>query len=471
MATSENATSNAEQGFLTRFEIDYLQASSSQQLLPSVRDLSQRYRISPVTVTRGLKHLVLAGRIVTKPGSGTYVAENTISPALDTSWQALALGARATLGEETQMLLRNHRPDVFNLSSGYPDERLQPHGLLSKAAMHALRRPEAWSRSPAAGLETLRLWFARELSPDFGASDVLIAPGGQAAVATCLRALVPANGAIILESPSYFGALAVARSSGIKTIPVPTDADGVRPEHLEAAFSSSGARVVYLQPSHQNPTGAILSPERRKAILAVAAKFNAFLIEDDYAHDFTLEGAQPRPLILDDTDGRVVYIRSLTKASAPSLRIAAIVARGAVRERLNAQLAISEMFTSQMLQLTAIELVSSPAWHKHLKNLRQHLKSQRDSLVQALETHGLPVPQIPKGGFGLWLPVPYDDLEFSQNALQVGVQISSGSAWFPSESNGHFVRLSFAASDENTLLEAAKRLGTICNQKAISRVQ
>ena len=471
MSRSENANSNAEQDFLVRFENDYLSNSSSQQLLPSVRSLSRCYRISPVTVTRGLKHLVLAGRIVTKPGCGTYVAQTAVAPTLDTAWQALALGARATLGEETQMLLRNYRPDTFNLSSGYPDERLQPHGLLSKAALHALRRPEAWSRSPAAGLEPLRLWFARELSPDFGASEVLIAPGGQAAVATCLRALVPANGALILESPSYFGALAVARASGIKTIPVPIDADGVRPEHLEAAFSSSGARVAYLQPSHQNPTGAILSPERRKAILAVAAKFNAFLIEDDYAHDFTLEGAQPRPLILDDPDGRVIYIRSLTKASAPSLRIAAIVARGAVRERLSAQLAISEMFTSQMLQLIALELVSRPAWHKHLKTLRLNLKSRRDTLVQALQTDGLSVPKIPKGGFGVWLPVPYDDLEFSQNALHAGVQISSGSAWFPAESNGYFVRLSFAASDESTLLEAAKRLGTICNQRAVSRVQ
>ncbi len=460
--TKENATENAERGFLRRFENDYLRDSSHQDLLPSVRSLSQRYHISPITVTRGLKQLVLAGRIITKPGVGTFVATLQVEPpSPDTSWQALALGARAPHGTETQMLLNTPRAEAISLFSGYPDERLQPHALLGKAAQAALRRPEVWSRSPAAGIEALRLWFARELSPDFSSQDVLIAPGGQAAVATCLRALVPPNGTLLLESPTYFGALAVARSSGIQTIPVPIDADGMRPEHLEAAFSSSGARVVYLQPSHQNPTGATLAPERRKALLEVAAKYNAFLIEDDYAHDFTLEGTKPRPLVLDDTDGRIVYIRSLTKAAAPSLRVAAIIARGAVFERLKAQLAVSEMFTPQIMQLTALELVSNPSFNKHLKTLRQTLKTRRDSLVTALEQHGFNVPRVPKGGFGIWLPVPYDDLEFAQNALQQNVQISVGSAWFPAEKNGDYARISFAASDQTQLFKAAKRLGQL----------
>ena len=460
--TAPSASPNAEQFFLKRFDADFLQNAKVAELLPSVRDLGKRYRISPVTVTRGLKTLAMAGRIITKPGSGTFVAEpQSVKSVLDTSWQALALGARATLGSEMQILLQNPRPEIISLGSGYPDELLQPHALLSKAANHALRRPEVWSRSPVAGLEALRLWFARATSSNISSQDVLIAPGGQSAVAICLRALVAPGGTLVLESPSYFGALAVARSSGMTTIPVPIDQHGLRPDWLETALQSSGAKVIYLQPNHHNPTGITLIPERRKAILDVAAKFNAFIIEDDYAHDFTLEGTKPRPLLLDDTDGRVIYIRSLTKSTAPSLRIAAIIARGAVFERLRAQLAITEMFTPQVMQLTALELVSSPAWEKHLKALRQNLKQRRDTLVGALEQHGYTVPHIPKGGFGLWLPVPYDDLEFAQNAMQHGVQVASGRAWFCAETGGNFVRLSYAAAPETQLLEAAERLGAI----------
>ncbi len=459
---SLTATSNAEQSFLLRFKEDFLANANSNQLLPSVRELSQRYRISPVTITRGLKILTLEGKILTKPGAGTFVAEKTLNQAaLDTSWQSLALGARVPFGEETQILMNPPRADYFLLGGGYPDERLQPHALLNKAATAALRRGDAWTRSHPSGLEALRIWFARELSADFSSQDVLIAPGGQAAVAACLRALIAANGTVLMESPTYFGALAVARSSGFITVPVPIDQFGVRPDWLESAFSSSGARVAYLQPTHHNPTGAILSPERRKAVLEVAAKFNAFIIEDDYAQDFTLSGTPPRPLILDDTDGRVICIRSLTKASAPSMRVAAIIARGAVRERLRAQLAISEMFTPLVLQITALELVSSAGWGKHLKNMRQQLRSRRDSLIHALEQNGFAVPKTPNGGFGIWLPLPSDDLEFTQAALQLGVQLLPGKAFFPAESNGNFARVSYAAADENALLEAAKRLGSI----------
>jgi DNA-binding transcriptional MocR family regulator len=453
------ANKNAEMVFLERFSQDFLESSSANALLPSVRELSKRYLISPITVTRGLKTLAQQQKIITRPGVGTFTAApvaNSTSP--DTTWQALTLGARAPLGEEAQMLLQTQRPDLLNLGSGYPDEGLQPHRLLQQAATHALRRPDAWSRSPAVGLEGLRMWFARELGAGVSPTDVLIAPGGQAAVATCLRALVPPSGAVLFESPTYFGALAVARSSGLACVPVPTDAQGIRPEWLEAALYKSGARVLYLQPNHHNPTGRILSIERRKALLEVAAKYNTFVVEDDYAHDFTLEGAKPRQLIHDDTNGRVVYIRSLTKSAAPSLRVAAIVARGAAFERLKAQLAISEMFTPQLLQQTALELVGSPQWHKHLKGLRQALKARRDCLVAALEATGFAVPHVPKGGFGVWLPVPQPDLEFAQNALQRGVQVSVGRAWFPAESAGDFVRLSFAALPEAGLLEAVRRL-------------
>jgi DNA-binding transcriptional MocR family regulator len=199
--------------------------------------------------------------------------------------------------------------------------------------------------------------------------------------------------------------------------------------------------------------------EHRKAILEVAAKFNAFIIEDDYAHDFTLQGSRPRTLLHDDSDGRVVYIRSLTKSAAPSLRVTAIGARGAALERLKAQLAISQMFTPQLLQQTALELVSSPQWHKHLAKLRQVLLARRDCLAAAVVEAGFGLPHLPRGGFGLWVSVPLPDLEFVQMALQRGVMVSAGQAWFPAESMGNFVRMSYAALPEAGLLEAVGRMG------------
>ncbi len=463
---SRSATpASAEHQFRYTLEQEVLASLEPGTSLPSVRELSERYHVSPVTVTRAFKALSLEGRIQTRPGAGTFAAERASSAtsAIDTSWQSLTLGPRAPLGDEAALLLGQPRAELIPLGSGYPDERLQPTALLERATARAAKHPGAWGRASAAGLEDLRIWFVRELGGDFASQDALIAPGGQAAVACALRALVPPGETVLMESPTYFGALAVARSSGYTIAPVPIDQFGVRPDWLEQALQSSGAKVAYLQPTHQNPTGAILAPERRRAVLEICAKYNAFIIEDDYARDFTFETATPPPLALEDDAGRVVYIRSLTKCSAPSLRIAAIIARGPVRERLRAQLAISEMFTSSLHQIIALELVMASGWGKHLRQLRQSLMQRRDRLLEALRIHWpeARVPFVGRGGFCLWLSLPHDHQDFVSAALQAGVHIAPGSAWFPAEPNGAFMRISYAAADGAQLLEGVETLGRV----------
>jgi DNA-binding transcriptional MocR family regulator len=472
-ASLNRTSSSADQQFRAVIEKEILSQISPGSLLPSVRQLVDRYRVSPVTVTRALKALSLEGLVITKPGAGTFAAQppkqsySQVATMLDTSWQSLALGARAPLGEESTLLLGQPRADVLPLGSGYPDERLQPLALLERATARAARHPGAWGRASVAGFDDLRTWFAQSLGGHYTGQDALIAPGGQAAVACALRALVPPGGTVLMESPTYFGALAVARSSGYTMAPVPIDAHGVRPEWLEQALQNSGARVVYLQPTHQNPSGAVLAPERRRAVLEIAAKYNAFVIEDDYARDFTMDGIAPPPLALEDEAGRVVYIRSLTKCSAPSLRIAVIMAKGPVRERLRAQLAISEMFTSSLHQLIALELVTSPGWTKHLRGLREALSARRDTLIKALEKHWpeARVPLTPSGGFCLWLELPFEQPDFANAALQAGVHVASGGAWFPAEPSGAHLRLSYAAADHTQLIDGAKILSSVWREQ------
>ena len=130
-----------------------------------------------------------------------------------------------------------------------------------------------------------------------------------------MRALAPPGGAVVVESPTYRGALAAVRAAGLTPVPVPSDADGVRPALLADALERTGARVAYLQPLHANPHGADLSAERRAEVMAIAARAGAFLIEDDWARDLTIDGPAPAPLAADDADGHVVYVRSLSKGA------------------------------------------------------------------------------------------------------------------------------------------------------------
>ncbi|CAM5728799.1 hypothetical protein SBADM41S_12109 [Streptomyces badius] len=153
-------------------------------------------------------------------------------------------------------------PGVIELNGGYLHASLQPERALSAALARAGRRPGAWGRPPTDGLPELRSWFAREIGPAVSAADVLITAGGQSALATALRALAPPGAPVLVESPTYPGMLAAARATGLRPVPVPVDADGVRPELLADAFRATGARVLVTQPLFQNPTGATLAPAR-----------------------------------------------------------------------------------------------------------------------------------------------------------------------------------------------------------------
>ncbi|MFC4453759.1 PLP-dependent aminotransferase family protein [Deinococcus sonorensis] len=434
--------------------------------LPTTRSLVERYAASPVTVQKALRELTTRGVIETRPGQGTFIAALPTPPrAARFEWQTLVLGERPDTLDAFGTLFAPPRPDVLPLGSGYLDATLQPLTALAGAMSRAARRPGAWDRLPAEGHEGLRTWFAAQLGPGFHTRDVLIVPGGQAALSTALRALTRSGQAVVVESPTHLGALAALRAAGLRAVPVPTDAGGLDPDRLHAALETSGARVVLYQPLHANPTGTTLARERHAAVLQVLARHQAYLVEDDAARDLTLEGAPTPPLALHDDAGHVLYIRSLTKSVAPGLRVAALVARGPVSARLRALRTADELFVPGPMQETALEWVSSPAREAHQTRLRTHLRSRRDALLAALATH-LPaarVTRVPRGGLFAWLELPEgsDDVQLARAALDAGVQVNPGAAWFPAEAPGPFVRLSYAAANETTLQAGVQRLAEV----------
>lgn len=293
---------------------------------------------------------------------------------------------------------------------------------------------------------------------------MILVSGGQAALAATFRTLVPFGGPILVESPTYFGALSVARSLGLRPVPVPLDAQGIRTDLLEAAFASSGARALYLQPAFSNPSGVTLSPERRKDVLRLAERAGAFVIEDDYARDLGFGVAPHAPLFREGGD-RVVYIRSLTKSTAPGLRVAGVVAKGPVLGRLRALRATEDWFVSGLLQDTALELVNAPGWNAHVRLLRHTLRERRDVALRALARHwpAARLSRVPEGGFSLWLELPekIDDLGFVAAAERAGVSVTAGAPWFAAERPAPFVRISTAGATAADLEAGIEKLGAI----------
>ncbi|MFI7319368.1 PLP-dependent aminotransferase family protein [Streptomyces venezuelae] len=449
--------------------------------LPSSRAIVERFRVSPVTVSRALAQLAAEGLVVTRPGAGVFRAAPAApaAPAGDTSWQEVTLSADAAAElvprsvDATGVLatLAAPPPGVIEFNGGYLDPALQPGQAMAAALARAGRRPGAWGRPPVDGLPELREWFARGIGGAITAAEVLITAGGQSALTTALRALAPPGAPVLVESPTYPGMLAIARAAGLRPVPVPVDTDGVRPPLLEAAFRATGARVFVCQPLFQNPTGAVLSAERRPQVLRIAREAGAFVIEDDFVRRLVHEdaGPLPRPLASDDPDGVVVHVCSLTKATSPSFRVSALAARGPVLERLRAIQVVDHFFVPRPLQEAALELVGSPAWPRHLRAVAGELKERRDAMSAALRLRlpELTVEHIPAGGYHLWVRLPdgADEAAFASAALRAGVAVAPGRPYFAAEPPAAHVRLSFAAvPGVGEITEGVRRLRAACDE-------
>jgi len=431
--------------------------------LPSVRELMRAHGASPLTVQRAIATLAAEGLVTPRPGRGTFVAAPRARDAPpDLGWQEVALGGPGPGTGGLMELLALPPEGALALSSGYLDPALQPTAALATSLARAGRRPGAWERPAVEGVAALRTWFARAAGGRYGAHDVVICPGGQAALVTAVRALAAPHGTVLVESPTYRGALAGIRAAGLTPLPVPSDADGIRPELLAEALERTGARVVYLQPLHANPHGADLAPARRAEVLEVAAAAGAFLVEDDWARDLTIDGPAQAPLAADDVNGHVVYVRSLSKGASPGLRVAAVAARGPAGARLRAARVVEDLFVSAPLQQAALDLVSSPGWRRHLKALRAGLRERRDAMVGAVERElgAQALERVPSGGLHLWIRLPdgTDETALIAAAARAGIIVSGGDPSFAAEPTGPHLRLTFGGAPPDVLVEGVGRL-------------
>jgi DNA-binding transcriptional MocR family regulator len=337
----------------------------------------------------------------------------------------------------------------------------RPTGSGRRAARCSARRPDVWDRPPLPGLPELRSWFAAQVGAD--ATDVIVTPGGQGALSSIMRAIVPAGEPVLFATPTYPGALAIARSAGQVPVPVPGDAGGILPELLDRALERTHARLLYLQPAFANPTGAALAFERRAAVLEVAHRHGLFVIEDDWARWLGHGSAVPPPLFQDDRHGHVITVSSLSKAVAPGLRIGAISARGQVAVRLAGLRLVDDFYVSGPLQHAAIEIVTAPAWRRHLRATGRTLGARCAALLGELARAlpDCPVTQ-PAGGVSCWLQLPpgVDDVQCTQRALEHGVSIAPGRHYQLGENATNHVRLCFGSVDEGQIPVAVERFAT-----------
>ena len=453
---------------------EQIRRASPGTQLPSSRTLVQKYGASAVTVQKALRQLAGQGLVESRPGVGTFVrAVRPVRPH-DYSWQTAALGSRQSRAPQMASALRSPAPGAMDLNSGFPDPQLLPERLIRTAFNRASRRGDTLTGPDTAGLTELRAWFAQELAAVTasgvtppGAGDAVIFPGSQSGLSAAFRALVGPGEPLLMESPTYWGAILAAAQANVEVIPVPSSADGPDPADLERAFTQTGARAFYAQPTYANPTGAQWSAPLTTEILDTVRRHGAFLIEDDWAHDFGISSS-PSPAAAQDDAGHVVYLRSLTKSISPAVRVATVIARGPVRDRLLHAAQSESIYVSGALQAVALDVVTQPGWHTHLRHVTEQLGARRHLLLQSLHEHApqAEVEAVPRGGLNLWVRLP-DGVALGPLTRELenrNLLVLPGDELFPTEPTAPYLRMTYAGPEPGNYPAAARVLGDVLSE-------
>ncbi len=294
--------------------------------LPTTRELAAALGINRGTVQAAYRRLQENGLVDGKVGSGTVVRPRAEAGA---SFRLEDLVSRRVAGLREETGISVTEPLVADFSRLAPDERFFPLEEFTRTLSYAWsRRRELWQYAPPLGLEELRVEISRRLA-EFGversADEILIVSGAQQGLDLLFRAFTDPDDLVAAESPTYSGALTLARLAGVSVLPLPMDELGPDPRPL----SSRRAKLVYLMPERQNPTGVTTSEERREAVLAAALAAGALVIEDGY------EEPEPgrRPLAAREPE-RVVWLGTLSKDLVPGFRIGWIAAARPTVEQL-----------------------------------------------------------------------------------------------------------------------------------------
>ncbi|HEY6794852.1 MAG TPA: PLP-dependent aminotransferase family protein [Kineosporiaceae bacterium] len=367
------------------------------------------------------------------------------------------------------LLALTRSPDILSLAGGLPAADLFPTARLAELSRTLIDRMPAMALQygPTEGDERLRAWIADYESARAAArvdpARVVVTAGSQQALDLLARVLAVPGDVVVVEEPAYLGALQVLRAAGALLEAVPGDADGLDVDVL-AARLERGLRpaAVYVVTTFQNPTGAVLAPDRRRRLAELADRYGFAVIEDDPYAEIRFEGG-PVPPVRRWSDDSVVTLGSFSKTVAPGLRVGWAVLPGRLVTPLTRLKQAADLHTGSLGQALIAELVADAVWWRdHLDQLRATYAARAQALAGSLaEAFGdrLRLGR-PRGGMFLWgrFTDGTSSAALLPQALAHGVAFVPGAEFFVGEPDGAAVRLSFATNQPAALAEAVRRL-------------
>ena len=363
------------------------------------------------------------------------------------------------------------RPEVISFAGGLPSDASFPVPQL-KAAFEKVMTdaPQAALQySTTDGYAPLREWVAAQKSVD-GASitpeQVIIVSGSQQALDLIGKVFINEGDKVLVEAPTYLGALQAFDLFFPKYVSLASDADGLDAEQITTE-QAAGAKFLYALPNFQNPTGRLMTEARRQALVNKARELNLLVIEDDPYGELWYTSAPP-PSLLSRMPERVIQMGSFSKILAPGLRLGYIVAPEEIARKFEQIKQATDLHTSTITQRAVYEVVKDGFLSEHIPTIRTLYHKQAQAMLGALAKHmpaGVKWNQ-PAGGMFLWLELPegMDSEEMLKKALERNIAYVPGTPFYANEPVRNTMRLAFVTVPEEKIRAGVKVLGEVFGQ-------
>ncbi|MDF1485814.1 PLP-dependent aminotransferase family protein [Ramlibacter sp. H39-3-26] len=353
-----------------------------------------------------------------------------------------------------EILKVTERPGIISFAGGLPSAKTFPVDAFAAAAAKVLRDdgPAALQYSASEGYrplcEAVAAWLPWDVNPD----QVLITTGSQQGLDLVGKVLIDEDSRVLVETPTYLGALQAFAPMEPSVVGVDGDDDGVAIGDFAA--KAPGARFFYVLPNFQNPTGRTMGEARRAALVERAAALDVPLVEDNPYGDLWFDAPPPAPLAARNPDG-AIYLGSFSKVLAPGLRLGYVVAPRAIHPKLLQAKQAADLHTPGFNQRVVAEVIKDGFLDRHVPTIRALYKQQRNAMLGALEREmqGLGMQwNQPAGGMFLWarLPEGVSAVDLLPRAVERGVAFVPGAAFYAAGGDARTLRLSFvtASADE-----------------------
>lgn len=386
--------------------------------------------------------------------------------------------ASMTASEIRALFAVASRPEVVSLAGGMPYVSALPLDSVAEMAATMIRDRGATALQYGSGQgdERLREQIIDVMShsdiqghPD----DVVVTTGSQMALDLVVRVFCDPGDVVLVESPSYVGALGVFQAYQCDVVHVAMDEYGLNPQALREALTAvraAGKRVklIYTIPSFHNPAGITQNQARRDEILEIAQQSNVLLLEDDPYCLLGFDGTVPRAIRARDADG-VVYLGSFSKTIAAGLRVGWALAPHGVREKLVLAAESAVLCPSNFAQLTVSQYLETQPWLDQVKVFRELYRERRDALLTAMEHH-FPTGTtwtVPEGGFYSWVTLPegLDATAMLPRAVASLVAYVPGTGFFVDGQGRQSLRLSYCYPDPDRIVEGVRRLSGVIEEE------